>query len=604
MKVKKYVVSLVIITIGILFTVIYFKSPIRSSDYYPLLSGTFIQIDMAQNWNKDKWISEFTYLKRNKMNYVVLTGISLTDKSGTKTVYKSNIPGTQKIYGDRDELDLCLSAAEKLGIKVFLGMDFNDEWWQQSPDNENWLKDQMNRANLICDEIYEKYHSKYKNAFYGWYFPYEVDNARFNNKVQFDNLAKGINLNLDYLESKKERLPFLMSPFMNSEFGTAKEYAQNWKYFFSKVNFKEGDIFCPQDSVGAGGLDVNEINPWLTALRKAVNTKKGLKFWSNIETFDYVNNSSITLDKLVKRMEIESPCVDKMISFSYSHYYSPNNINSGFNDAYYTYVNTGNLEKKQVDSPTNLKVQKLGEYEFKISWNKPDNYSNICAYRVYRNGVLIYSPTIQRIYGGNSKEFYFSVVDRPMPKENTKSYTYEVKAVDFSGNMSESSEKVTVNVKPLKILPNVLSKGCKYNLSPNPDLNYGDDGVKLTDGKYASTKKIEDSQFAAWYGNSFNLEVDLKRVEEVSQFMIDYYRNPRRWVYLPKAASVAVSEDGVNFKAVGLIMVPSVPFSDRGSSRYPLYLTLDKAVNARYIKLTTVVRPSCYTFIDEFQVRN
>ncbi len=97
--------------------------------------------------------------------------------------------------------------------------------------------------------------------------------------------------------------------------------------------------------MGSGGLDINQINPWFTALRKAVNTKNGLQLWANAETFDYVNNSSASLDRFINQLKLEQPCVDKIVSFSYSHYYSPNNINPGFNKAYSQYVKEGGLKK-------------------------------------------------------------------------------------------------------------------------------------------------------------------------------------------------------------------------------------------------------------------
>ncbi|WP_446898088.1 DUF4434 domain-containing protein [Clostridium sp. LBM24168] len=549
-------------------------------------------------------MKEMNYLKENKMEYLIVSGIISTNDNITKTVYNSNIPGTKKIYGDKDEIELCLKSAEKLGIKVFLGTDFNSEWWNKSANDINWLSAQMNRTNLTCDELYRKYHLKYRHSFYGWYFPYEIDNVKFNNNEEFAKLANAININLNYLETKKERLPFLMSPFMNSAFGTPDQYASNWKYFFSIANLKNGDILCPQDSVGAGGLDISEVNQWFTALKKAVDSKSGLKLWANVETFDYVNNSTVTLDRLVKQMEMEQPCVDKIISFSYSHYYSPNNIDSGFNEAYSEYVNNGRLPYNKISAPKNLRVQTINKYEFRLSWDKPKNDKDICGYRVYRNGVLIYNSMIQRKYGGEKKEFYLSVIDKPILKSNVKSYTYEVKAVDFSGNMSNASKSITVNVDSIKVLPKLLSRGCKYSLSPKPDFNYNDDGIKLADGKYAQYNTIKDKAFSAWYNNSFNLEIDLKNIKEVRQFMVDYYREPRAWAMLPKSASVAVSQDGIHFIPVGLVRIPSVSFSDRNGSRYSLYLTLDKPVTARYIKLTTIPEINYYAFIDEFQVRN
>lgn len=605
MKRRNFICLLLIVIIFFTGILLYFRSPLRQNKNYPILSGSFIQVDLAQNWDENDWNRELKYLTENKMQYLILTNIAFTENNITETVYQSNIPGTKKIYGNTDQVDLCLKAAEKSGMKVFLATDFNNAWWNVSINDTDWFKNEMNKTNLICNELYKRYHSKYPHAFYGWYFPYEVDNAKFNSKDAFGNLAQGININLNYLNSSKQRLPFLMSPFINSDMGTAKEYADNWKYFFSKVNLQKGDVFCPQDSVGSGGMDINQINPWFTALRKAVNTKKGLQLWANAETFDYVNNSSASLDRFINQLKLEQPCVDKIVSFSYSHYYSPNNINPGFNKAYSQYVKEGGLKNNNVPKPKNLTVSTIDKNEFKLTWNSPSRNDNIEGYKIYRNGVLIFNPVVQRKYGGQTKQFYLSVVDKPILQNNVRLFTYSVKSVDFYGNESHVSNTVTVASDTLKVFPILLSKGCNYTLSPKPDYNY--DSLwsnKLTDSKFSSRYTVKDKAFLGWYNSPFNVQIDLKSIKQVSQFMIDYYRKPREWAMLPKSASIAVSEDGVNFIPVGLVRIPDVPFSERNGSKYPLYLTLNKPVRARYVKLTSIPEANHYIFIDEFQVRN
>ncbi|MFL0195110.1 DUF4434 domain-containing protein [Clostridium sp. WILCCON 0269] len=601
---KKFVL-IILISVTLIFTLIYFNSPLRASKNYPIVTGSFIQLDMTQNWTSDKWERELQYLKENKMEYIVITGVSQTEGNITKTCYKSKNKDYEKLYGDIDPVELCLKNAQKLNIKVFIDTNFNIQWWQISGDNSSWLNSQMERANLIADELYKNYHSKYPNAFYGWYFPYEVDNAKFNKLNQFDNLANALNIHLNYLSTNHERLPILLSPFMNSSVGTAKEYSSNWQYLFSKTNFRPGDIFCPQDSIGSGRLKLDEVNSWYTALRKAVNRKPGMLFWANVETFDYVNNSTVPLDRFLKQLELEQPCVDNMICFSYSHYYSPNNISSGFNEAYSYYVKRGKLPDKKLNAPKNLTVAVVEKNKFKITWSAPKKTNNICGYQIYRNNILISSIIVQRKYGGNPKEFSKTIIDMPLLKENIKYYTYEVKSLGFSGNLSQSSNTVTINVEPIKKLPNLVSKNCTYTLFPMPHQNYNDPNfTKITDGKYSSINSVKDKNFVGWYNDALDITIDLGKVIPVQQFMVSYLRDPIPWTELPERASVSISEDGINFTPVGLFRIPSVPFSDRYGSKYPIYLTLDKPINGRYARLTSVTKLNHYTFIDEFEVRN
>lgn len=601
---KKFLYIALIILI-FTFGLIYFNSPLRSNRNYPIITGSFIQLDMTQHWNSNDWKNELNYLKENKMKYIIITNVSQTQGNITNTCYKNNISGYKKIYGNIDPVELCLKNAEHLNMKVFIGPNFNTDWWQVPADNYLWLNSQMERANVVADDLYKKYHSKYPNAFYGWYFPYEVDNAKYTKISEFKNLANAINIHINHLNSKGERLPILLSPFMNSSAGTANQYSSNWQYLFSKTNFKKGDIFCPQDSVGSGRLNLEEVNSWYTALKKAVAKKPGMLFWSNAENFDYVNNSSVPLDRFLKQLTLESPCVDNIICFSYSHYYSPNNIDSGFNKAYSYYVEHGKLPYKKLDSPQNLTITTVENNKFKISWSVPKNTDNICGYEIYRDNILISRIMLQRKYGGNPSGFSKSIIDMPLLKENTKSCTYTVRSLGFSGNVSKPSNSVSVNIDTFAKLPHLLSKNCKYSITPLPHEKYNDvHFIKLTDGKYSSINSSKSSDFVGWYNDPIDINIDLGKIQPVQQFVVDYLRDPIPWAELPERASIGISEDGINFTPVGLLRIPSVPFSDRNGSRYPIYLTLDKPINARYIKLTSITKPNYYTFIDEFEIRN
>lgn len=597
---------LICIFAGLIFVCIYFNSPLKKNINAPKADGTFIQLDLTQNWNDTRWKKELSYLKEAKMDYIVLSGVSTTNGNSTQSVYKSSLPGFQKIYGNSDPIDLCLKNAESLNIKVFLDTNFNSDWWNRSGYDSEWLNTQVIRMNSVADELYSKYHKKYPGSFYGWYFPYEVDNAKFSNTDQFLVLSNAANDYLKHLEDKNERLHFLMSPFMNSSCSTPQKYADNWKVFFKNTNLKPGDIFCPQDSIGSGKLNINEVNEWFTALRKAVKSKNGLLLWANAETFDYKNNSSTTLDRFTKQLKLESPCVDNIICFSYSHYYSPNNINSGFHNSYVKYLSKNSLPNLRVSPPKDVYVFSGTNNQFLISWVKPDDTKGICGYRLYRNGTLIYQSIVQRSYGGNKAYNSIKFLDKPYLGTDTKKCTYEVRSFDFSGNVSKPSKPVTVNTVPVPKLPssNLISNKRTYTLSPNPQSIYADNGFKLTDSSYAPDNKVKDNYFIGWYNDPIEITLDLGKIYDIKQFSVDYLYNPTSWAELPEKASISISEDGENFTPVGMLDFPIVPFSERNGTKYKIYLTPKSTVKGRFVKIFSVTKPNNYTFIDEIEVKN
>ncbi|MBV4427987.1 DUF4434 domain-containing protein [Clostridium tyrobutyricum] len=389
---------------------------------FPHASGTFIQPDMVINWNDAAWQKELYYLKEVKMRYIVMNSFIVQEQK-IKRIYDGSFKN--------DVVDMCLRNCQESGFKVFLGIDYNTMWWKLGPRYPSFLYGQIKKSNSIIKELYEKYHEKYKDSFYGWYWVYEVDNLNFKSKNDFKILSTAVNINLDYMEDNNMRLPFMMSPFMNSKYSTSQAYAYNWRYFFSLTNFKRGDIFCPQDSVGGGGLTIKEAAGWFNALGKAAKSKSGLLFWANVETFNHNDWSSAPIKRFIKQMRLENPFVDNIITFAYSHYYSPNNINNGFHRAYKTYLYQHKIHNKSPHAPKWSKLIKSNNQTV-IQW---ETSQNTAAYKLFCNGRKIYSPSVQRKYGGNKNQSLGQFNHKNSP-DNSK---YEIQSVDFWGNVSKKA---------------------------------------------------------------------------------------------------------------------------------------------------------------------
>jgi len=383
---------------------------------HPIADGTFIQIDMVKEWTDENWISEFQYLKEARMEYVVLATPKKTDIA---------------------IVEMCLRNAQDFGLKVFVAMHFDEAWWKSGSKDQEWLFEQMKIGASQADIIYEQCHDNHPDSFYGWYFAYEVDNISFNNRPKFESLAKALDILINHLKNGGHRLPIMLSPFMNSSTGTARDYAENWAYLFERTELGEGDVFCPQDSVGGGGLNIEELDEWFGHLKKAVDRKPGLQFWANAETFDHKTWSSATLKRLIRQMEIAAKYAGKIMTFSYSHYYSPNNIDKRFHDAYLYYAQTGHLEEENPIPPISIKVVKKGISKHVISWGRGGSDIGIFGYELFRNGKKIYGTFEQRRYGGRHGGIVHTYVDRSFFKWRLFGTVYEVWTVDFAGNTSQ-----------------------------------------------------------------------------------------------------------------------------------------------------------------------
>lgn len=354
----------------------------------PLLKGTFIQDFLVKHWDDKRWQEEFTTLKKLGMEYLVFAPTVLTDKNDNiTTIYPSDMMGGAAV-NQKDLLDICLRNAEKMGFKVFIGLNFNEKWWTAAFTKE-WLESEMHAGNSIMEEIISRYKAKYTTAFYGWYWVWEVDNYHSRTIESKEALVSALNINVDYINSHTPHMPILLSPFMNSKLGSSQEYREIWEYVLPKVRFKKGDIFSPQDCVGAGGLQEHQVDEWFGQLSKAVKTNKNLVFWGNVETFNQADWTSRTIDRLIKQMDNVSKHVETIISFAYSHYYSPEVVGPHFHEAYKFYVKNGKIpDLSGLNKELDVQLTKTNE-GLELRWETPAISDQVVGYRIYNDQELI-----------------------------------------------------------------------------------------------------------------------------------------------------------------------------------------------------------------------
>lgn len=418
--------------------------------------GSFVQWWLVDGWDDEKWLKEYQAMKEAGMEYIILAPTVLRKydkKTGTvevKALYPTKIKDFKTTTrGDKadsvDVVDACLRNAQKTGIKVFLGLNFSEEWWSKRLDT-GWVYDRMMEGNRIADELWEMYYSKYPDAFYGWYWCWEADNGNFRSLDLVNSkklLADAISMQLDHFERTGKRLPFMLAPFIDWKLSTPRGFAKMWEYVFEHSGMKAGDIIAPQDSIGAGGLTLDNCAKWFAELRKAVDTVPGLKLWVTAETFDIKDWTAAPLDRFVKQMNKLMPYADNIITFSYNHYYSPNIVDSRFHATYLEYVDTGALETEPPSAPEGLKAQTQPGGKVTLEWDPSTDNVGVCGYYVYRNGKRIANLQVKRKDGMETEQDADTfMTDTGL--EIGEKYKYEVQAYDFAGNTSPKAGPVTV----------------------------------------------------------------------------------------------------------------------------------------------------------------
>ena len=301
------------------------KEPTKEEEERPLITGDFIQPGFCATWSQDRWNKHLDQLVQAGIDTFIIQWIANSPNGVIGTVYyPADLPdytkgsSYNKYAMEAGMLEKCLKAAEEREIKVYVGLNAADEWWSKAVSDKTWYTQQSEIGNAIAKEIYDLYKEKYPNALAGFYWWFEMYNGMGGREEAFADM---ININLDYLTTLDPSIPFVLSPFVTRN-TTSVKAQQEWTKFFSYARFRKGDIFTMQDAVGAGHIDITQLDEYYAAIKKAVDTEPNVEFWANNENFIQSTWGPSPLSRVVEQMEITDKYVTKHISFSYSHYYA------------------------------------------------------------------------------------------------------------------------------------------------------------------------------------------------------------------------------------------------------------------------------------------
>lgn len=291
------------------------------------ITGTFldeITYDIpSQNWGVEEWKKDFDAMQKIGIDTVIIIRCGL----GDRMAYPSKII---KREGNDDVAKIFLDETEKRGMKLFFGLYDSNNFWLRG----NWKKEVEINYNII-NEILERY-GHYK-SFYGWYIPQEVGKNDLNIIDIFTNIGKKC----------KELTPdksILISPYyygkrgigIGENFLTLEEHIKHWNIIFKNIS-NIVDICAFQD----GTLHPTELREWTKATRELCD-KYNIKFWSNLETFARdmpIKFPPIDFRELKEKLLAVQGLVEKIITFEFSHFLSPNSI----------YPSAGNLYKRYIE---------------------------------------------------------------------------------------------------------------------------------------------------------------------------------------------------------------------------------------------------------------
>lgn len=282
---------------------------------YPI-TGTFIDevtYDIpASNWTGGQWAADLDHMKAVGMDTLVF----IRGAFDGKAIYPSSIFPTLKTEDD-DLAGLILREAAKRDMKVYMGTYISNLTW-----NDGDFRGEVKQNKKFIKEILARYGDM--PSLYGWYIPHEYCDRSYHLREVMEGISA---LCKDATPEKKVLIsPFFRTPITfdpSFEPFSPERTAEEWDYIWEKCG-KDIDACAFQDATAP----LAQMGEYFAKMREVCDRHK-ISLWANTETFERDVRRMyypIPFDLLRRKIELVSPHVDKLITFEFSHFLSPQSI--------------------------------------------------------------------------------------------------------------------------------------------------------------------------------------------------------------------------------------------------------------------------------------
>lgn len=278
----------------------------------PVISGTFIDEithDIpSQNWGPEEWERELDLYTHIGIDTLIIIRAGYQDRC----IFDSKvIPDCLPAYGDLGRLLLDLAAPR--GLDVFVGLYDSGRHWLRGAW---WQEVEINRR--FIEELVERYGDC--PAWKGWYVCHETSR----NDLSIVDLFRALGAAC----KQARNVPVLISPFpqgakqfSGSDVMSVPESAEHWDHILAETRGAL-DICAFQD----GQIALRELPEFARTVRE-LGDRHGLTIWSNVESFDRdvaFRFPPADWRILRRRLEVAMEYADKIVTFEFPHFLSPN----------------------------------------------------------------------------------------------------------------------------------------------------------------------------------------------------------------------------------------------------------------------------------------
>jgi hypothetical protein len=270
------------------------------------LTGTFIDFYGKEAWTQQDWDIHFQEMKDIGMNTVIVQYTAYNDI----TYFNSTNTFTSSKYPNA--LSLLLKAADNKDMSVYVGLYFNEEYWDNQT-NADWLQLHADRCISIAKEINAQFGTD--SAFVGWYIPHEPEPYAYDSEEMVtlfkNDLVDRISDKLHTLNSK----PVSIAAFFNSGLTSTTQLRD----FMAELCTCNLQVIMLQDGIGVNHVSLANVGKYFSAADTGLYKGTGYtgEFWTDLETFS--ETGTVTIDRIKSQLnaELATAHISKAVSYQY-----------------------------------------------------------------------------------------------------------------------------------------------------------------------------------------------------------------------------------------------------------------------------------------------
>jgi len=311
---------------------------------------------MAADWKYEDYKLYLEKIKASGMKYVILQYVAEAEVINGKAVLKENYfhldddddnPHLPAVFAkckddihvsQFDVVDSLFQAAEDVGIKVYLGTVWNEQWWSNDFSDAKWRAEILALEKTLISYFVTRYKKELNmsDTFAGIYYTHEMYGNMLGYEKYWNEMLRNAR---EFVYSQDPALKFIASLFCSeyylfndSDGRTVEEKMQKFVSDLLTDNGKpvlrSGDILAVQDKLATHMQTGVEYNAkFLNAVRLALKAlaadhNNTLSYSIIVENFTPEFNLA-PADRLALQLMICSQLADNLMVYSYARYHMP-----------------------------------------------------------------------------------------------------------------------------------------------------------------------------------------------------------------------------------------------------------------------------------------